>query len=175
MENAGIHLIGSSEYTGDLITHNTFNGAGIFVDYNPYGQDVITENNFINCGIFVDLSAPPIADKNYWSNYTAEYPDAKELDNSGIWDTPNDYDKFLHGSHGTDPCIDYHPLVNPITDFEIAAFNALTTAATPSANPTPTAGAQTIDPVLVGVALIALIGIVLGAVMVLKRKRSSKS
>jgi parallel beta-helix repeat protein len=174
LENAGIHLIGSSEYTGDLITHNTFNGAGIFVDYNPAGRDVITENNFINSGIFVDLSAPPVVDKNYWSNYTSEYPDAKELNDSGVWDTPNDYDKFLGGSHGKDPCIDYHPLVNPITDFEIAAFNDLTTEAIPSASPTPTTGAQTIDLVLVGAALIALIAIVLGAVMILKRKSRSK-
>ncbi len=170
LENAGIHLIGSSEYTGDLITHNTFNGAGIFVDYNPVGHDVITENNFIDSGIFVDLAKPPVVDKNYWSNYTAEYPDAKELNSSGIWDTPNDYDKFLGGSHGKDPCIDYHPLVNPITDFEIPAFNDPITTPTPSASPTSTNGAQTINPAILGAAVIVLLAAVLVAVSIFKRK-----
>jgi hypothetical protein len=174
LENAGIHLIGSSEYAGDLITHNTFNGAGIFVDYNPAGLDVITENNFIDSGIFVDLSAPPVVDKNYWSNYTAEYPDAKELDGSGVMDTPNVYDKFLGGSHGSDPCIDYHPLLNPMTDFEIAAFNVPIATPTPSASPILTNSAQAINPVLLGAALIALIAIVLGIVTIFKRKTSTR-
>ena len=100
-------------------------------------------------------------DKNYWSNYTAEYPDAKELDSSGVWDTPNVYDKFVGGSHGKDPCIDYHPLVNPITDFEIPAFNVPITTPTPSSSPTSTTGAQTINPALLGAALTALIASVL--------------
>ena len=73
-------------------------------------------NNFINSTIFVDLAKPPIVDRNYWSNYTAEYPNATEVDNSGIWDTPNVYDKFIGGSHGDDPCIDYHPLMKPVID-----------------------------------------------------------
>ncbi len=169
-DDAGIHLIGSSNYTGDLITQNVFKDSGIFVDYNPYGKDVITENNFLNGSIFVDLSAPPIVDKNYWSNYTAEYPDAKELDGSGVWDTPNVYDKFVGGSQGKDPCIDYHPLVNPITDFEIPAFNVPISTPTPSSSPTSTTGAQAINPVLLGAALTALIAIVLAIVTIFKRK-----
>ena len=122
-ENSGIHLQGSANYTGDIVKHNTFINASIFVDYNRLPLDVLTENNFIDSVIFVDLSTPPIVDKNYWSNYTAEYPDAKELNSSGIWDTPYVYDKIVGGSHGNYSCIDYHPLVNPKTDFEIPNFN----------------------------------------------------
>ena len=126
LDNAGIHLIANANYTGDLIKHNTFRDSGIFVDYNRGGQDVITENNFIDGVIFVDLAVPPIVDKNYWSNYTANYPDAKELGNSGIWDTPYVYDKFVGGSHGNYSCIDYHPLVQPI---EVPLFPDIATPA----------------------------------------------
>jgi hypothetical protein len=132
LDNSGIHLIGSPNNIGDLIKHNTLSGAGIFVDYNSGGIDVITENNFIDCTIFVDLSKPPIVDKNYWSNYTAEYPNAKELDNSGTWDTPYVYDKFVGGSHGNDPCIDYHPLMQPI---EVPAFPDITAPAVSVVSP----------------------------------------
>ena len=130
-DNARIHILGGRD-EGNIVEHNIFNSTEIFVDYNNGGNDVITENNFIDSWIFVDLAKPPIVDKNYWSNYTVEYPNAKELDNSGIWDTPNVYDKFVGGSHGNFSAIDYHPLVNPITDFEIPNFNI----SIPSASPT---------------------------------------
>ncbi|MCW4044056.1 MAG: hypothetical protein NWE94_00890 [Candidatus Bathyarchaeota archaeon] len=112
-DHAGIHILGGNN-TGNVIKHNTFIEGGIFVDYNNGGLDVITENNFINSTIFVDLSKPPIVDRNYWSNYTAEYPNAKEVGNSGIWDTPYVYDKYVGGSHGDYPRIDYNPLTLPV-------------------------------------------------------------
>src|SRR5665648_275443 len=136
-DNARIHIIGGSG-EGNIVKHNIFNSTEIFVDYNKGGNDVITENNFFDSWIFVDLAKPPIVDKNYWSNYTAEYPNAKELDNSGIWDTPNVYDKFVGGSHGNYSAIDYHPLVNPITDFEIPNFNIPLPSAPPTSSPHPT-------------------------------------
>ena len=136
-DNARLHIIGGSD-EGNIVKHNIFNSTEIFVDYNNGGNDVITENNFIDSWIFVDLAKPPIVDKNYWSNYTAEYPNAKELDNSGIWDTPNVYDKFVGGSHGNYSAIDYHPLVNPITDFEIPNFNIPLPSAPPTSTQHPT-------------------------------------
>jgi len=135
-DNARLHILGGP--VGNVVKHNIFNSTEIFVDYNVGGNDVITENNFIDSTIFVDLAKPPIVDKNYWSNYTAEYPNAKELDNSGIWDTPNVYDKFVGGSHGNYSAIDYHPLVNPITDFEIPNFNIPLPSAPPTSSPHPT-------------------------------------
>ena len=175
-ERARLHILGGSG-VGNVIKHNVFLDAQIFVDYNNGGLDVITENNFIDSTIFVDLAAPPVVDRNYWSNYTAEYPDAKELDGSGVWDTSNVYDKFIGGSHGNDPCIDYHPLVNPITDFEIPAFNNPISTPTPSlstASPTPTSGAQTISPALLWVVLLVLPAAILVVVMIFKRKVFSK-
>jgi hypothetical protein len=57
------------------------------------------------------LSNAPVVDRNYWSNYTAKYPNAKELDGLGIWDTPYVYGRF----QGVNSSIDHHPLMFPIT------------------------------------------------------------
>ena len=130
-DNTRIHIVGGSG-GGNLVKYNIFNNSEIFIDYNQGGNDLITENNFINSWIFVDLAKPPIVDKNYWSNYTAEYPDSKEVNDSGIWDTPYVYDKFIGGSHGDYPCIDYHPLINPVTNFEAFDYEHLFPSATPT-------------------------------------------
>lgn len=43
---------------------------------------------------------------NYWSDYEDKYPNAKELDGSGVWDTP-----YVIGDNNQDN----YPLINPIT------------------------------------------------------------
>ena len=175
-DKSGIHLQGSANYTGDLIKHNTFINASIFIDYNTLPLDVLTENNFVDSVIFVDLSTPPIVDRNYWSNYTAEYPNAKEVDRSGIWGTPNIYDKFIGGSHGEDPCIDYHPLVNAITDFEIPNFNIPLSSATPTSTRHPTINTGTEPPqtkpfpTLVIVFIVSGVVISVGLLLYLKKR-----
>ncbi len=128
------------------------------------------------------MAKPPIVDKNYWSNYTAEYPNAKELDNSGIWDTPNVYDKFIGGSHGNYSAIDYHPLVNQITDFEIPNFNLpppfLSTRPQVSVLPTINTGAEPPQTerflstlIIACIGAVAVLGIVL---LFYHKKRSGK-
>jgi hypothetical protein len=135
LDKSNIHLIGSSNYAGDLIKQNSFRGAGIFVDYNRGGLDVITENNFVNCGIYVGLSDAPIVDRNYWSDYTAKYPDAKELDGSGIWDTPYVDDRYAEEIS----CIDYHPLTRPVVIPDFPDSTAPTPSPSPSPSPQTTA------------------------------------
>jgi hypothetical protein len=181
-ENARLHIIGGSE-VGNVIKHNVFINAQIFVDYNNGGLDVITENNFVDSTIFVDLAAPPVVDKNFWSNYTAEYPGAKELDDSGVWDTPNVYDKFIGGSHGKDPCIDYHPLVNPITDLEITNFNILLPSATPISTEHPPINTGAEPPqtesfpigTLLVVVFVVAIGIVTATLLLFGRHRKMQA
>ena len=114
------------------------------------------------------MAKPPIVDRNYWSNYTAEYPNAKELYNSGIWDTPNVYDKFVGGSHGNYSAIDYHPLVNPITDFEIPNFNIPLPSATPTStlHPTINTGAEPPKTEPISTAIIAVVSVVAVALVV---------
>jgi hypothetical protein len=109
-DKSGMEIQGNANLTGNLIEHNTFVSTSISYDYDPNGTDIITENNFVNSTIYVWLANAPVVDRNYWSNYAAKYPDSKELDSSGIWDTPNVYGMFQPSHWG----IDYHPLVKPI-------------------------------------------------------------
>jgi hypothetical protein len=89
-DDTSILLHADGKFTGDLIKHNTFKNTGIIIDYDKSGNDVITENNFVgDSGLLLWMtSTSPIVDSNYWSNYTTKYPNAKEVNASGIWDTP---------------------------------------------------------------------------------------
>jgi len=74
------------------------NGCGINIT-NRSGE-IILHNNFINNTVQAyvlqqyGIKATNIWDDsypsggNYWSDYEERYPDAQELDGSGIWDTP---------------------------------------------------------------------------------------
>jgi parallel beta-helix repeat protein len=106
--------------TNNTIFENNIqeNGIGIDMAYNCS----IYRNNFINNTKhvdFVSVQAPkqfsipaPNANLwdngtqgNYWSDYQAKYPNAKEADNSGTYDTP--YVPYPDN-------IDNHPLVKPV-------------------------------------------------------------
>ena len=175
-DNSGIEFQGNANQTGAIVRHNTFVNASISFDYNPNGTDCIVENNLIDSRIWIWLAQVPIVDRNYWSNYTVQYPDAKELGNSGVWDTP-----FVMGSNSRgDLCIDYHPLVNPITDFEIPNFS-LFPLATPTAtmHPTINTGPEPPKtepfPTTLAVASIAVVAIVGLGLRVYLKKRQPKS
>jgi hypothetical protein len=175
-DNSEIEIQGNANTTGNIIKHNTFINASISFDYNPNGTDIIEENNLINSTIWIWLAKAPIVNRNYWSNYTAQNPDAKELDNSGVWDTPYVYRSTGGGSHGEDPCIDYHPLVSPITDFEIPSFNSPLPASTPgSQHPTINTGAQQpqTEPLLTALVIAAIVSAVcvLGIGLLVYRKK----
>ena len=146
---SSIHVIGSANLTGDLIKHNTIKDSWVFVDYNLGGIDVITENNFINCGIYVGLSVAPIVDRNYWSDYLEKYPDAKELDDSGIWDTPYIDDRYEEDIS----CIDYHPLMEPV-EIPSSPEPTIPTSPTPVPSEEPQLGQEAILGVAVTVAVV---------------------
>jgi len=107
-ENTRIHLITCPDYIGDLIKHNIFRDAGIFVDYNTCGLDVITENNFFNGWIAVGLSVVPIVEKNYWSDYNGT-----DNNGDGIGDTPHISQYILDEN-----VQDNYPLITPL-DIEV--------------------------------------------------------
>jgi parallel beta-helix repeat protein len=100
--DTGFWITGSSNNT---LIHNTVKDCvtGISINYGS-GGNVIVENNIMS-SFSVWLSPDPTVDRNYWGDYVTRFPDAKEIDNSGIWDTP-----YSHG----DKVIDNHPLIEPV-------------------------------------------------------------
>jgi len=76
--HCGIYLGTGS--TNNLIYHNNFNN--LLTDVQAYAKE--TGNTW-------DDGYP--SGGNYWSDYEERYPDAKELDGSGIWDTPYEIDE----------------------------------------------------------------------------------
>ena len=132
----------------------------------------------LTSSILVDIAKPPIVDKNYWSNYTAKYPNATQVEGLGIWDTPYVDDRY---AWATNTSIDYHPLVNPITDFEIPNFGIPTM---PTLTPYPTINTgpeppQT-EPFLTTLAIVSILSVAAVGVVLLvyfkkqKRQRSKR-
>ena len=128
--NFGISLIESSNNSiskNDVRAHN-INGItlskssnniifGNNVTYNYFGiyfyssfDNVVYHNNFVNNTNQFDLVLGSViawdngAEGNYWSDYEENHPDAKELNASGIWDTPYVIDDYNQ---------DRYPLMNP--------------------------------------------------------------
>ncbi|MBS7632419.1 right-handed parallel beta-helix repeat-containing protein [Candidatus Bathyarchaeota archaeon] len=98
----------------NIVHNNTVsdNYYGIYV-YNS-SENTIYYNDFIYSSIevYVEQSGSNVWDNgfpsggNYWSDYTSKYPNAAEIDASGIWDTP-----YFIDENNTDryPFIRSHP------------------------------------------------------------------
>jgi hypothetical protein len=88
------------------LMHNTIENCvtGITVSFGGRGN-VITENNILNSSVYVMFSPDNTFDRNYWSDYLTKYPNAKEIGNTGIWDTPYE---------SRESFVDNHPLVEPV-------------------------------------------------------------
>ena len=105
----GINLHSSSKNI--LLQNNISNNMfGIFLNYS--NNNLISVNNFMNNNENVNSSESiniwNSTEKiiytyngntyekymgNYWSDYEEKYPDAEELDSTGIWDTPYSIDR----------------------------------------------------------------------------------
>jgi len=104
----GIGLTSSSSNT--IIGNNVSeNGDGIQIASS--NNNILYHNNFVNNTDQVSSFASTNqwddgypSGGNYWSDYEDRYPNAEELDNSGIWDTPYVIDENNQ---------DKYPLVNP--------------------------------------------------------------
>ena len=86
----GIKLIWDAN--ANVISGNNIkdNGYGVFIVHS--GNNTLYHNNFINNGVSCDYANTwdngyP-SGGNYWSDYEERYPNATEMDDSGIWDTP---------------------------------------------------------------------------------------
>jgi len=104
----------------DHSSNNTFFGnviknSVLAMRLNDSPENTIYHNNFIdntNQVYIVEESFNNVWDDgypsggNYWSDYSARYPDAQELDDSGIWDTSYNIDENNQ---------DNYPLMEPWT------------------------------------------------------------
>ena len=86
----GIKLIWDAN--ANVISGNNIkdNGYGVLMVHS--GNNTLYHNNFINNGVSCDDANTwdngyP-SGGNYWSDYEERYPNATEIDDSGLWDTP---------------------------------------------------------------------------------------
>lgn len=93
---------------GNNITHCTIMGT---VGIELSSGNTITENNLLG-GIFLQLCGNETVDRNYWSDYLTRYPNAAEMDSSGIGNTPYTFDTYREV---TGILQDNHPLMKPIS------------------------------------------------------------
>jgi parallel beta-helix repeat protein len=156
--NSGIVLSGSSN--NNTISGNNIanNGEGISLTYSSVSSNRIYHNNFMDntqqaysLGIGNSWDDGYPSGGNYWSGYEDKYPNATELDNSGLWDAP-----YVINENN----IDYYPLMaptKPITrkftaydnikveicsNSSVSEFQFSTTSKTLSFNVTGPAGAR---------------------------------
>jgi parallel beta-helix repeat protein len=92
---SGIWL--ESRSSNNIIARNMLSGNENTIALTHAGRNFIYHNNFISSGNQVymweqedscvwDDGYP--SGGNYWSDYEQKHPNAKEIDDSGIWDTP---------------------------------------------------------------------------------------
>ncbi|MGB9854631.1 MAG: NosD domain-containing protein [Candidatus Bathyarchaeales archaeon] len=119
----GVHVVwGSSD---NHIYHNNIANNGVGVCIYDASHNNIHRNNFINntasapkvseWNLIPWVEVPPkppgfnawddSKEGNYWSDFVKKYPYAKEIDDSGIWDTP-----YIISENNQDS----YPLVNPV-------------------------------------------------------------
>jgi len=113
-----INYGGENQIFGNAITENNGWGIQISSSNSSRNNNVIYHNNFINNQVSEGLQVSNpwyfgpesnIWDNgeegNYWSDYTTRYPNATEVDDSGIWNTPfviNEYNR------------DRYPIMEPV-------------------------------------------------------------
>jgi hypothetical protein len=107
-ESLGIALWGSS---GNNITHCTIGGSPAIYMHFAVSNNFVIENNIV-FGAHLALSGDETFDRNYWSDYSTRYPNASEVDSSGVWNMPYAFADSI----GFEKRIfqDNHPLVSPL-------------------------------------------------------------
>jgi nitrous oxidase accessory protein len=141
----------NNTYSENNVTECKY-GAGVALKaYN----NTIYHNNFVNNVQQAFASQPGVfnywdngKEGNYWSDFSAKYPNATEVDSSGIWDTP-----YMIDANNTDN----YPLVMPHG----------TSAPQPEQEPFPT--------LLVAAVFVVVIAMVAAGVLVYWKKRKREA
>ncbi|MGA2683354.1 MAG: hypothetical protein ABSF44_16335 [Candidatus Bathyarchaeia archaeon] len=140
-----------------LITENSITTNSPLVFQTDYGGFQVYHNNFYNMGptknvleIYLnptDANLPPWdngypSGGNYWSDYTSRYPNATEIDNSGIGDIP--YNVTTSPLTPNLMVLDRYPLMSPVNIPNLPSAPKPTPAptSTPSPSQTPTSSSS---------------------------------
>ncbi len=70
--------------------------------------NTITHNNLAG-GVSLEIGGGETIDSNYFADYTARYPNARQVGSTGVWDTPYSYNSSYESL-----IQDNHPVVNPL-------------------------------------------------------------
>ena len=128
----GIFLWGCS---GNNISHCTIIGEPAIYMHFVSSRNTITENN-LSGDLSVMISGSETVDRNYWADYLEKYPNASEIDSTGVGNTP-----YIFNSSGLVGGVlqDNHPLMNPIAilDFPTLLTSSMSTQGLPSSSLTP--------------------------------------
>jgi hypothetical protein len=133
-------ITGSS---GNIITTNNITSSNPLVFSTDFGGFSVYHNNFINLAgntilIAIDNASATLfpwdngypSGGNYWSDYTSKYPNATEIDRSGIGNTP-----YLISTNPN--VLDRYPLLSPV-DISQSIVESPSPNPTPTPNPTST-------------------------------------
>jgi hypothetical protein len=86
----------------------------ISMDYSA-NFNVVTKCNLPSSNsILVWLSGSEAVDRNYWSDYTTKYPNATEIDHSGVGNTSYVFSTVNENGKLLDVYEDNHPLMQPV-------------------------------------------------------------
>jgi parallel beta-helix repeat protein len=126
MNGCGIDFVYSSNNTisRNNITHN---GYGIYL-YESSNNNSIYHNNFINnllqvySSESINIWDDGAGKGNYWSDFEERYPNATEIDGSGVWDTPYVIDENNQDNY---PIVPEFPSFLILPLFVIAALLAV--------------------------------------------------
>ena len=112
-----INFGGANQIFGNTIAENNGWGMQLSSSNSSINNNIIYHNNFINNQVSDGLQVSNTwffgpesniwdngEEGNYWSDYTTRYPNATEIDDSGIWNTP-----FIINENN----IDHYPIKNP--------------------------------------------------------------
>jgi hypothetical protein len=104
------------------------------------------------------ISGGEMVDRNYWADYLEKYPNASEIDSTGVGNTPYIFNSSgLVGVGGV--LQDNHPLMNPITilDYPTLSISSNPTQGLPATSIVPSVPELTIAIILTLFVIIPLI------------------
>lgn len=102
ISNCAVYAIGFNQTDSSNVFSNTIrnNAVGIWysqkedparTNYAAFYRNSFIDNDqqvFVGVSVTINSFDSGPKDGNYWSDYTAKYPNAVEVDNTGVWNTP---------------------------------------------------------------------------------------